>query len=155
MIQTFKEPVPKTEYLLQPGDIILSAGKTFIYRIISAPVCKLYRDSDKPGTYEPYKNESSWYDTGCSIKGWRRSGPNFPSYYVEIFNTDTLETAQTSITLRWIPIKVTLSEALDIVKATKLQYRSSDRSVEEIDIPKNVIKNMKSYTTSNVDFCCD
>lgn len=145
----FTESLPKSDYLLEVGDIFLSAGQTIIYRVIDSPLCRLYRDEDKPGTYEPWKNESSWYDTGCPIKGWRRNGPNFPSYNVEIIDPDTLETYPTSITLRWIPTcKLTLTEAIKQTKVKSLEYLSSPRSVEQIDIPKQAIKKMQT----NVDF---
>lgn len=144
-MKQFKEPTPKSEYLLKVGDIFLSAGKTIIYKVIEGPVCKLYRDKDKPGTYEPWGTESSWYDTGCPIKGWRRNGPNFPSYYVEIINPDIDSNTFTSITLRWQPTKITLSEAIEIVESVSLSYRSSSSGVAEIELPLAAIKRMQDY----------
>ena len=150
-MQKIKEPIPRSEYVLARGDVFLSAGKSIIYKVIDGPVCKLYRDVDKPGTYEPWGTESSWYDTGCPIKGWRKNGPNFPSYYVELIDPETMKVTSSSITLRWIPLKVTLLEAINIVNKTRIEYLNSPSGVFKINIPDKAIKNMKS----NVDFCCD
>lgn len=147
----FTEALPKSEYLLEVDDIFLSAGHTIIYRVIDSPLCRLYRDEDKPGNIEPNKNESSWYDTGCPKKGWRRNGPNFPSYNVEIIDPETRETHPTSITLRWIPTKVNLLEAINLVNLKTQEYLDSDLSGNIMIFPEKIIRNMQS----NVDFCCD
>lgn len=136
----FKEPLPNPDYILEPGDIFLSAGQTLIYKVVNHPCCRLYRDEDKPGTIEPNGNESSWYYTGCPKKGWRRSGPNFPSYQVVLIDKLTLEELPTEISLRWKPTKVNLELALSIVSAKCSEYLTSPSVEIQAAIPDEVLE---------------
>lgn len=133
------EPIPTSEYILQPGNLFLSCGKTMIYRCASHPLCRIYwqeksdpdlantmidrlkwSEGDKPKSPTAWKTESAWYDTGDPKKGWRRDGANFPSYLVELFDTDTHRYYEPQfLTLRWVPIVGTLDYLLSIVIAQK------------------------------------
>lgn len=73
------------EYL---GEIIVSPGGSFRYRVTSGPLCRLYWERNKP---QPNVNESA-YCRNSNGKGWRRSHPNFLSYQVADGNF---------ITVRW------------------------------------------------------
>ncbi len=63
------------EYL---GEVIISPGGSFRYRVISGPLCRLYWERGKP---QPNVNESA-YCRNSNGKGWRRSHPNFLSYQI-------------------------------------------------------------------------
>ncbi len=60
------------------GEIIVSPGGSFRYRVISGPLCRLYWERGKP---QPNVNESA-YCRNSNGKGWRRSHPNFLSYQI-------------------------------------------------------------------------
>jgi hypothetical protein len=60
------------------GEVIVSPGGSFRYRVISGPLCRLYWERGKP---QPNINESA-YCRNFNGKGWKRSHPNFLSYQV-------------------------------------------------------------------------
>ena len=81
------------EYL---GEVIVSPGGSFRYRVISGPLCKLYWERGRP---QPNVNESA-YSRNSSGKGWRRSHPNFLSYQVA---------DGSFVTVRWqLPVQQTI-----------------------------------------------
>jgi hypothetical protein len=80
------EPIPDPDFCPPIGSYFLSAGRTLIYRCDSAPLCRIYWDEGKATAWT---TESAWYDTGCPKKGWRRNGPNFPSFLASSFCPDT------------------------------------------------------------------
>jgi len=61
------------EYL---GEIIVSPGGSFRYRVISGPLCRLYWERGRP---QPNVNESA-YCRNSNGKGWKRSHSNYLSY---------------------------------------------------------------------------
>lgn len=63
------------EYL---GEIIVSPGGSFRYRVTSGPLCRLYWEQGKP---QPNTNESA-YARNSNGRGWKRSHPNFLSYQI-------------------------------------------------------------------------
>ncbi len=63
------------EYL---GEVIVSPGGSFRYRVISGPLCRLYWER---GKLQPNVNESA-YCRNANGRGWRRSHPNFLSYQI-------------------------------------------------------------------------
>ncbi len=63
------------EYL---GEVIVSPGGSFRYRVISGPLCRLYWEQGKP---QPNVNESA-YARNSNGRGWGRSHPNFLSYQI-------------------------------------------------------------------------
>ena len=63
------------EYL---GEVIVSPGGSFRYRVISGPLCRLYWERGKP---QPNVNESA-YSRKANGRGWGRSHPNFLSYQI-------------------------------------------------------------------------
>lgn len=60
------------------GEVITSPGGSFRYRVISAPLCRLYWEHGKP---EPNINESAYFQDERGR--WRRSHSNYLSYQVE------------------------------------------------------------------------
>lgn len=60
------------------GEVIVSPGGSFRYRVISGPLCRLYWERGKP---QPNVNESA-YCRNSNGKGWKRSHSNFLSYQV-------------------------------------------------------------------------
>ncbi len=75
------------------GEVIVSPGGSFRYRVISGPLCRLYWEHGKP---QPNVNESA-YCRNSNGKGWRRSHPNFLSYQVE---------GGSFVTVRWqLPVQ--------------------------------------------------
>ena len=78
------------------GEVIVSPGGSFRYRVTSGPLCRLYWERGKP---QPNVNESA-YCRNSNGKGWRRSHPNFLSY--QIANGSY-------ITVRWqLPVQQTI-----------------------------------------------
>jgi hypothetical protein len=63
------------EYL---GEVIVSPGGSFRYRVTSGPLCRLYWECGKP---QPNVNESA-YARNSNGRGWKRSHPNFLSYQI-------------------------------------------------------------------------
>ena len=159
MPSDFKEPIPKSEYLLEIGDFILSAGKSFIYEIVSGPICRIYwqpeddKDLSKAAkerltfvgkgvALTPNKNESSWYDTGCPKKGWRRNGPNYPSYQVLVHDIDNDVRMNSEITLRWIPVKSNLSELKKYLQSKPIPCLTSLPQSTTIEISTQTLQRM-------------
>ena len=78
------------------GEVIVSPGGSFRYRVISGPLCRLYWERGKP---QPNVNESA-YCRNSSGKGWRRSHPNFLSYQIA---------DGSFVTVRWqLPVQQTI-----------------------------------------------
>ncbi len=81
------------EYL---GEVIVSPGGSFRYRVISGPLCRLYWERGKP---QPNANESA-YSRNSNGRGWERSHPNFLSYQVA---------TGSFVTVRWqLPMQQTI-----------------------------------------------
>lgn len=81
------------EYL---GEVIISPGGSFRYRVISGPLCRLYWERGKP---QPNANESA-YCRNSNGKGWKRSYPNFLSYQIA---------DGSFVTVRWqLPVQQTI-----------------------------------------------
>ncbi len=81
------------EYL---GEVIISPGGSFQYRVISGPLCRLYWERGRP---QPNINESA-YCRNSSGKGWSRSHPNFLSYQIS---------DGSFVTVRWqLPVQQTI-----------------------------------------------
>ena len=81
------------EYL---GEIIVSPGGSFRYRVISGPLCRLYWEQGKP---QPNVNESA-YARNSKGFGWKRSHPNFLSYQIA---------DGSFVTVRWqVPVQQTI-----------------------------------------------
>ncbi len=81
------------EYL---GEVIVSPGGSFRYRVISGPLCRLYWERGKP---QPNVNESA-YARNSSGRGWKRSHPNFLSYQISDGSL---------VTVRWqLPVQQTI-----------------------------------------------
>ncbi len=81
------------EYL---GEVIISPGGSFRYRVTSGPLCRLYWERGKP---QPNINESA-YSRNSNGKGWKRSHPNFLSYQIS---------DGSFITVRWqLPVQQTI-----------------------------------------------
>ena len=78
------------------GYVIVSPGRSFRYRVISDPLCRLYWERRK---LQPNINESA-YSRNSNGKGWRRSHPNFLSYQIA---------DGSFITVRWqLPVQQTI-----------------------------------------------
>lgn len=60
------------------GEVIVSPGGSFQYRVVSGPLCRLYWERGKP---EPNINESAYFQDKRGR--WRRSHSNYLSYQVE------------------------------------------------------------------------
>ncbi len=60
------------------GEVIVSPGGSFRYRVISGPLCRLYWERGRP---QPNVNESA-YCRNSSGKGWKRSHSNYLSYQI-------------------------------------------------------------------------
>lgn len=83
------------------GEVIVSPGGSFRYRVISGPLCRLYWERGKP---QPNTNESA-YCRNSSGRGWKRSHPNFLSYQIG---------DGSFITVRWqLPVQQTI-EAIGV-----------------------------------------
>jgi len=83
-----------TEYL---GEVIVSPGGSFRYRVTSGPLCRLYWERGKP---QPNVNESA-YCRNSSGKGWKRTHPNFLSYQIS---------DGSFVTVRWqLPVHQTIA----------------------------------------------
>lgn len=79
------------------GEVIVSPGGSFRYRVISGPLCRLYWERGKP---QPNINESA-YCRNSNGKGWKRSHSNFLSYQIS---------DGSFITVRWqLPMQQTIS----------------------------------------------
>jgi hypothetical protein len=71
----------------QPGDLVQSPGKTFVYEVLSYPFCRLYWNNGKP---EPNTIESAWClkDPNRPEAGWAKRGANFLSYQVRVLGSE-------------------------------------------------------------------
>ena len=76
---------PKVLY--QVNDLILSPGGSFLYKVESAPFCRLYHNPNT-GKIEPNTYESSWYYNGTK---WVQDEPNYVSYMVTMPEYDVQE----------------------------------------------------------------
>jgi|688.fasta_scaffold136752_4 hypothetical protein len=77
------EPIP-TKYHV-PGDLILSPGGSFIYEILSYPLCRLYHDTTPDAKFplQPHAFEGLTPD---DRKAGRKA--NYLSYLVRLYNTN-------------------------------------------------------------------
>lgn len=187
-----KEPIPTKEYILQIGEYFLSAGKTILYRVTSGACCKIYwqeyDDSDLTQATRdrlnwiedksidittstdsillvaitPWKTESAWYEKEPG--NWTRKGANYPSYNVEIIDPYTLDVISvTSLTLRWIPTRGSVSDLITVIDQAKSNFRESPVRPNVESISRLALERMKEFSLNSesksnvnlIDKCCN
>lgn len=146
-----KEPIPRKEYLIPINYYFLSAGNTFLYRVVSGPCCRIYwQHYDDPDlsnaakermnwvdkvAITPWKTESAWYEK--SEGNWTRNGANYPSYNCQLIcdTTGDIITESVDVTLRWIPIQSQdFNQMINIIKERKCQFQNQPQRPQTIQL---------------------
>jgi hypothetical protein len=150
----YRESLPNPKYYPPIGAYFLSAGRTFMWRCTSSPICKLYWNGDR---HEPWATESAWYQHADPNKGWVKSGPNYPSVMaigIEVQplllanESDILvpqEYGETTVTLRHMPKwSYEISDLLPIIREALVECEKNIFRPFPVQLTAAVIQRMSS-----------